>query len=64
MFTRTNARKKLLPYMADTWDELEEVFYKNLERAATGRPEQWKKTPSVDAVKSWNNILKRNGIRG
>lgn len=49
--------------MAKSWQHLEEVFYKNLEKEANGQGTKWITTPSVEAVQSWQNILKRNGIK-
>lgn len=63
MFTKTQARKNILPYMAESWQQLEEVFYKNLEKEANGQESKWINTPSFEAVQSWQNILKRNGIK-
>ena len=63
MFTKTPARKNILPYMAESWQYLEKVFYKNLEKEANGQGAKWINTPSLEAIQSWKNILKRNGIK-
>ena len=62
MFTKTNARKTIFPYMAKNWEEFEIVFFQNLEKEANGKSAKWLVTPSRDAEESWNRILKRNGI--
>ena len=62
MFTKTEARKKLLPYMAENWQELGKVFFENLEREASGKPAKWRMTPSLEAVQAWGRILRRQGI--
>lgn len=63
MFTKTNARKIIFPYMAKTWEEFEIVFFQNLENEASGKNAKWMTTPSIEAEESWNRILKRNGIK-
>lgn len=62
MLTYTQARKKLLPYMAENWQDLQKVFFENLEREANGKPAKWLRTPSLEAVQAWGRILRRQGI--
>ena len=63
MFTKTESRKKLLPYMAETWQELEKVFFENLAREAEGKPAKWRNTPNIEAAQAWGRVLRRNGIK-
>lgn len=62
MFTHKQARKKILPYMAENWQDLQRVFFENLETEANSKPAKWRMTPSLEAVQAWGRILRRQGI--